>query len=351
MKRESFERAFASLSPASLPTPTCRFPSTELYKGSGALVQMQSVDQAAAAIQALNGSFPRGAAQPLLVRYADSPGMWCRCGVTALSGRAGGAGRLHQEALPPTLAAEKAAKQARKERLMQKQASSTSSLLGTNTLLAAQLQQQLLGLVSVGPCVRAGGSISTNVPGLGLLGWLSQQLPVDPLPPPALQAMSSSGRQLQLSSGITGSPDLPGDLPTMLSMDGFSDSSGSLTTASSAVLGQQPPVLGPPHGVGPGGASSLYIKGMPEDADKLWLYEKFARCVCGGGGGGGWGGGGGGGWAARGDVAAKQARPSASCWLEPLPSVLSRLFLATHVLIRPHAATLAGLGASTACAS
>jgi hypothetical protein len=119
---------------------------------------------------------------------------------------------------------------------MQKQASSTSSLLGTNTLLAAQLQQQLLGL-----------------------------------------AMSSSGRQLQLSSGITGSPDLPGDLPTMLSMDGFSDSSGSLTTASSAVLGQQPPVLGPPHGVGPGGASSLYIKGMPEDADKLWLYEKFAR--------------------------------------------------------------------------
>lgn len=54
--------------------PLCRFPSTELYKGSGALVQMQSVDQAAASIQTLNGSFPRGASQPLLVRYADSPG-------------------------------------------------------------------------------------------------------------------------------------------------------------------------------------------------------------------------------------------------------------------------------------
>ena len=50
------------------------FPSTELYKGSGALVQMQGIEQAAVAIQTLNGSFPRGATQPLLVRFADSPG-------------------------------------------------------------------------------------------------------------------------------------------------------------------------------------------------------------------------------------------------------------------------------------
>jgi hypothetical protein len=35
---------------------------------------MQSLEQGAAAIQALNGSFPRGATQPLLVRFADSPG-------------------------------------------------------------------------------------------------------------------------------------------------------------------------------------------------------------------------------------------------------------------------------------
>jgi hypothetical protein len=60
--------------PSLVRPPFCRFPSTELYKGSGALVQMQSVDQAAASIQTLNGSFPRGASQPLLVRYADSPG-------------------------------------------------------------------------------------------------------------------------------------------------------------------------------------------------------------------------------------------------------------------------------------
>lgn len=29
-----------------------------------------------------------------------------------------------------------------------------------------------------------------------------------------------------------------------------------------------------PHG---GAGCSIYIKGMPEDADKLWLYEKFSR--------------------------------------------------------------------------
>ncbi len=76
-------------------SPACRFPSTELYKGSGALVQMQSVEQAAVAIQTLNGSFPRGATQPLLVRYADSPGAQpaspaCRCPVLALPVSGGG---------------------------------------------------------------------------------------------------------------------------------------------------------------------------------------------------------------------------------------------------------------------
>ena len=68
-------RCSAPPPPACLPFPClCSFPSTELYKGSGALVQMQSLEQGAAAIQALNGSFPRGATQPLLVRFADSPG-------------------------------------------------------------------------------------------------------------------------------------------------------------------------------------------------------------------------------------------------------------------------------------
>lgn len=169
------------------------FPSTELYKGSGALVQMQSVDQAAASIQTLNGSFPRGASQPLLVRYADSP-------------------------------AEKAAKQARKERLVQKQ---TPSIFAPNNLLAAQLQQQLLGLAINGN----GGHMSAGT--------------------------------------LTSSPDLSGDLPSVL-LDSFQDGSGSLCSTSF----QQQAMLG---GAAPSSAASIYIKGMPETADKLWLYEKFAR--------------------------------------------------------------------------
>ena len=52
---------------------TCSFPSTEYYRGSGALVQFEEVDSSTTAIQALNGCLLPGATQPLLVRYADSP--------------------------------------------------------------------------------------------------------------------------------------------------------------------------------------------------------------------------------------------------------------------------------------
>ena len=47
----------------------------------------------------------------------------------------------------PLPAAEKAAKQARKERLLQKQGVGQAAMFGGGNLLAAQLQQQLLGLV------------------------------------------------------------------------------------------------------------------------------------------------------------------------------------------------------------
>ncbi|KAL4430958.1 hypothetical protein ABPG75_006214 [Micractinium tetrahymenae] len=189
------------------------FPSTELYKGSGALVQMQSMEQAAAAIQALNGSFPRGATQPLLVRYADSP-------------------------------AEKAAKQARKERLMHKQATG-AGLLGGNPLLAAQLQQQLLGLA-----INGGNNRSMTLP--------------------TSNSISSMGNSPDLSSDLTS---------TMLSpLDGYQDSTGSSGLPAAAVLAQQAAAAAAAAGPGnPGVGASIYIKGMPEDADKLWLYEKFAR--------------------------------------------------------------------------
>jgi hypothetical protein len=67
-----------------------------------------------------------------------------------------------------------------------------------------------------------------------------------------------------------GSPDLSADLPAVLSpLDGYSDSSGSGGLPSAAVLQQQAALVS--------SGASIYIKGMPEGADKLWLFEKFAR--------------------------------------------------------------------------
>ena len=83
-----YSTAWAILDRAGLPPSRCsrRFPSTELYKGCGALVQLDSASSAGLAIQYTNNLLLPGCSQPLLVRYADSP-------------------------------AEKAAKAARKERL------------------------------------------------------------------------------------------------------------------------------------------------------------------------------------------------------------------------------------------
>ena len=56
----------------------------------------------------------------------------------------------------------------------------------------------------------------------------------------------------------------------MLSIEGFTDSSGGGMLPSAASLQQQ-------QAAAAGAGASVYIKGMPEDADKLWLYEKFSR--------------------------------------------------------------------------
>ncbi len=72
------------------------------------------------------------------------------------------------------------------------------------------------------------------------------------------------------------SPELSSDLPSaMLSSLDYSDSSGSGGLPSAASLAQQAASAAASGGAGIG--ASIYIKGMPEDSDKLWLYEKFAR--------------------------------------------------------------------------
>ena len=119
--------------------------------------------------------------------------------------------------------------------MIQKQTSGPS-LVGGNTLLAAQLQQQLLGLAIGG----------------------------------------SNGRSMGLGNGSMGnssnSPELSGDLGSMQlsGLDGY----GQDGMLPQAVLQQQAVAA---LSASPGTGASIYIKGMPEDADKLWLYEKFAR--------------------------------------------------------------------------
>lgn len=79
------------------------FPSTEAYKGTGALVQLESVNKAALAIGTLNNCLPPNSSQPMLARFADSP-------------------------------SEKAAKAARKERIMTRAGSAPLSALMSGAL-------------------------------------------------------------------------------------------------------------------------------------------------------------------------------------------------------------------------
>lgn len=81
------------------------------------MIQYEGIDNSAAAIQTLNGCLLQGSAQPLLVRFADSP-------------------------------AEKAAKAARKEKTAQTSISSrTDEALQQYIAGHVQLQQQLLEMV------------------------------------------------------------------------------------------------------------------------------------------------------------------------------------------------------------
>lgn len=101
------------------------------------------------------------------------------------------------------------------------------------------------------------------------------QTPCHP-PLSSLQAINGSSRSTGLSGSLgAGSPQRSEDLGmSSLAVDSYGD-----LPAAAAVL--QSPALPQVSAASAGGAASLYIKGMPEDADKLWLYEKFARWAAG----------------------------------------------------------------------
>ena len=99
----------------------------------------------------------------------------------------------------------------------------------------------------------------------------------------ALQAMGGSNQSMSVpSSSMAGSsPELSADLPALLgSLDGggggYADGGGNGSGLPPAAILQQQAAMAAAAAASATGAS-IYIKGMPEEADKLWLYEKFAR--------------------------------------------------------------------------
>ena len=62
--------------------------------------------------------------------------------------------------------------------------------------------------------------------------------------------------------------------PSLAAMAGASFADPAWLPAAGAMPGGGAASAARPHG---GHGCSIYIKGMPEDADKLWLYEKFSR--------------------------------------------------------------------------
>lgn len=168
------------------------FPCLDHFRGGSALIRMASIEAADRAIAGLNGSMPTGAAQALIVRYAES-------------------------------ATEKAARLNRREQQMARQ---------TTTMMSGIL-----------PAVVA--TASTNFGGV--------PLPSSSVTPLSTNAVVATQIQQALAAlGLNGSSAPP------------------LTTTTVPSLVSQPLQSGvqPP---------SICIMGVPPSADRLWVYEHFAR--------------------------------------------------------------------------
>jgi hypothetical protein len=103
--------------------------------------------------------------------------------------------------------------------------------------------------------------------------------------------MGGSNQSMSVPSGSMAgsSPELSADLPSMLgSLDGssYTDGNGSGSGGglppATAMLQQQAAMAAAATAASAASitGASIYLKGMPEESDKLWLYEKFARWAC-----------------------------------------------------------------------
>ncbi|CAD7701576.1 unnamed protein product [Ostreobium quekettii] len=204
--------------------------SKEPGRGGVGLVRMSSPLEAANAISALNGKMPNGCLEPLLVKYADSPADKERkarhkqpreARFSPYQKPGGGGVVLGATGIP-------------------NQNPGMITPLGANgTDHLGQIALQ--GHLGVPAPDQAINALAMQTPGLGLDGSALNQL--------ALQ-----------SPGLLGVPGQPGAANLMAA-------GGALSAVGGAAVG----------GAGAGAPScSVYIRNLPPDADKLYLYEHFA---------------------------------------------------------------------------
>jgi hypothetical protein len=309
------------------------FPSTEAYKGTGALVQLESVNKAALAIGTLNNCLPPSSSQPMLARFADSP-------------------------------SEKAAKAARKERMMTRTGSAPLAALMSalphsggsaassggqsfhlhhqhqhnylpdpgsynhSAALADQLQRQLLELSLVAAAQQQGamglnGSGNNNGSNGSHTSAFSNSSPVG-TPNLSASLYGKSFTDMRLSSNSDGGATesainqmlqnnhhwqqqlqqqqqgaslhhmagLPAPMLAAAAMAAANYNTQGKGLMSTAAAGNNNISLMDVNtttttnnsntsnnnsNANTDGSSSIYITGLPDTTDRLWLFEKFCR--------------------------------------------------------------------------
>lgn len=232
-------------------------------KGGGALVRMGTADEAARAIDGLNNSYPPGAALPLLVRFADTPEEKARK-------------MAKKERFVPRYTPYGPPQQQQHGGLMQRPPPDPvqGGLLGQSSSLPAGFTAFDSG--SAGPF---GGPATASVQPRFDSGFDPSPGPYDPMQPgvsydrAAFDPTAGGGydpygqqQQSVTAAGPGAGPYLNGGDVGVISPY-QSGASGTPSNGHSLLLQQSN--SGPQP-------SSIYIKNLPPETDKLYLYEKFA---------------------------------------------------------------------------
>uniref|UniRef100_A0A7S0X196 RRM domain-containing protein n=1 Tax=Chlamydomonas leiostraca TaxID=1034604 RepID=A0A7S0X196_9CHLO len=217
-------------------------------QGGAALVRLGSVEEAGRAVMALNGQRVVGGVSPLLVRFADSLEIKARkqAKQVAAAQQAATGSVVLQPMQPmrysPNTPAYYTAASA---------AEAGAGLLGGGPFMTSSVAAQPL----IAPAgLTAAGAASLSHLGIAYPGTAQ----VDPA---GVYALGGDGGGLGMR--LPGSQAVGGGQTLMMS----AGAPGLNSAAAAALMGAA---------YGPTGTTSLYVRNMPDDAGKLWLYEKFA---------------------------------------------------------------------------